>query len=499
MLPASREIPRDVEIPGYSQTPEDDRSNPPQVVPEAIIQLREINWQCPVVRLPPEILAEIFEYACFHGLEIFTNEGWNVRSTRSAIISTCFRWREVGIGASILWTTIATHDIRRDLRPPFKERRRLHPAALLSLELERSQQRPLIIYSHADTADHWERTVYPVNGALPSCRILVVVLSSSIPQLTAKNYLYPPFKDRTLPFLETLSVQWVMGFSNVENVLYLPRAPSLRKLWLDFSAPELHSLDALSISNLTHLAVLGDVEAGSIMRLVHSSPELRILYWIQESRSHGPNTLPVLAKSQSLTQLQDLSVGGPNSFLILRRLDAPNVTRLRISGNAFRSVPLSSYLDELPRFPHLHVLELAAMSTDGETLASYHRVPSQLETLIFEGEPGIPFFDFLLGAHYTHQRLTHVWMWLRSRSWHEIVAAITQVIEARSALQGVVGAKPYHLTIHIYFPKRTSLEWYENLPVSDSTSVRLETQFPELMDWRISCELPFLSRMSKPI
>ncbi|KAK7029366.1 hypothetical protein VNI00_014620 [Paramarasmius palmivorus] len=93
------------------------------------------SWAAPIQNLPPEILMEIFEYACLseeHALTV-TSRGRKIHSPPFTISHVSSRWRRLARDRPHLWTSISIdlYRHRRDVRP------------LLKLFLQNSRNKPL--------------------------------------------------------------------------------------------------------------------------------------------------------------------------------------------------------------------------------------------------------------------------------------------------------------------------------------------------------------------
>ena len=159
------------------------------------------NGQLSVVALPPEVLSDIFVYACSRPSEVDADHSYYdqnleppesdlVRQVRHTIGVTCRRWREVLLSTTLLWSSISIEVALQDNKrheqfgpPSSGEENEFTPGlGMLELELARSGTRPLrfrLFIQHRLEIPIWFFEL--VRDIFPRCRAIYLKIPSPTP------------------------------------------------------------------------------------------------------------------------------------------------------------------------------------------------------------------------------------------------------------------------------------------------------------------------------
>ena len=124
------------------------------------LRYRQSNMFLPIMKLPPEIMSEIFLYACFDPSAPLSvaKLPQKFHKLRHNITSTCYHWRSIVLTTSALWNHILVKcDDTIGPNLPF-----------LKLELARSANRSLrLTFQLESISQHWYPALSTIQEALP--------------------------------------------------------------------------------------------------------------------------------------------------------------------------------------------------------------------------------------------------------------------------------------------------------------------------------------------
>lgn len=314
--------------------------------------------------------------------------GVTLRRTRSAICSTCSRWRSIAIEDQLLWNNIVMAYRRAQYNKP--QLRSPHPS-LIPLELSRAGSRLLSIFLRFYGGSDWTPMSPVIAPALPRCRNLFidVTLGAELGVLSDPT---------NLKKMRALVLKWSgTGSSNMPankpEVIDFTQSKHMHDLWITWAheSRQLMLETPDSFTSITRLHLEG-VSTAIAAQLINSCSNLQILHW--ESPRRNTPDLARLTSIQSLPHLHSLYVDGAVPFASIGELSAPSLTYLKIN----HSIPHTDYVwktrthvfANANRFEGLRMLDIAG-TTPKDTLASFLVTHTKLEALIF---------DFALDAYW---------------------------------------------------------------------------------------------------
>ena len=301
---------------------------------------RHSNSLLSVMKLHPEILSEIFLYACFDSADSESTT-WlspntlprNYRQLRHDISSVCHYWRRVVVTTSALWSHILI------------ETRNTKAWSFIALELERSAKRSLSFsfLSHSRNPERWDVELPAIRDALPRAKsIYIRDLGEAGIVGDLMGALHPPTR---FPHLQFFSAE---VDEEALTVIDLSRATTLEFLHLTGRIV----LSDVSATFLTHVEVCPvDDDQGLDLGLLANASHLK------ELNVSFPSTEPSL--QHNLPTLQRLTCWfGPEAYTA--SLVAPNLTHLTMTP--WDTSPFTS------QFPALESLTLPLFFYDGFAL-----------------------------------------------------------------------------------------------------------------------------------
>ena len=301
------------------------------------------NAQLPVVALPPEILADIFVYACsrphneddypYHYTHLEPPISHIVRRVRHAIGATCRRWREVLLSTTLLWSSISIevalqgHKIRDFYGPPSSDEKYEFTPSLemLEVELARAGTRPLRLGLYVQYQLEMPLELYElIRDAFPRC----VTIYLDFPPLTPFAM---PLEETSveLPLLQSLGIH-LLAQDHTERrrraYTQLSLAPALRDFSTSYSVVPPPLCTEL---RFTRLHLHDEVPFSEAVAIIRLSPQLRQLQWevprLDERIPQEPIHLPLL------DELWFIHSGGDASA-VLSLIFAPQLSTLQLWG-----------------------------------------------------------------------------------------------------------------------------------------------------------------------
>ena len=328
------------------------------------------NARLSAVTLPPEILADIFVYACSRPHNDADNSYYNtqleppishiVRQVRHTIGVTCRRWREVLLSTTLLWSSISVEVALRDNKirdvygPPSsddEEEYELTPSSeMLELELARAGTRPLRLSLYVQHRLEMPFELYElIRDAFPRC----VAIYLDFPPLTPFAM---PLEETSaeLPLLRSLGIHLLAQDPpewRRRACTQLSLAPALRDFATTYSVIPPPFCTELQLNRL-HLH--GEVPFSEAVAIIRLSPQLRQLQWevvVPEHQSipQEPLHFPLLE------ELWFTNAGDePDDSAVLSLIVAPRLSTLQLLSGS-----------ELPKqFPSVRRLIFSATNPD---------------------------------------------------------------------------------------------------------------------------------------
>lgn len=304
---------------------------------------RESNSTLFAVNAPFEILALIFEFACYWDepkIPLPSSDSRGQRfihphDTRQAISITCFQWRQTATRVSSLWNHIMLAEYPRNLRRTGFD--------FLSTEIERSAGRLLFLHIAMDLSivDRFNSFVTSplvatkLGGLNLDCRPLRGAVQPYFVPLSVVSV----FRQGHWPNLRSLRVclsnlyTTNEDFESEANVLDLTRTPSLVDLQLSCDLYVSISLIVVPPSrcSIRHLHILHQIELSSIKCILDAcSHSLEVFIWDSRlgTQEHGHDTITIPA----LPRLHTLRLDGAQALRHIINIHscAPNVTQLHL-------------------------------------------------------------------------------------------------------------------------------------------------------------------------
>lgn len=324
---------------------------------------RVSNAMRPAVSLPLEILSSIFEWTCLTDASSWeedersnddSNAGkhydWNARAVtfrarRRTLYSVCFRWRQVCLATSSLWSTmVVTGPERLNAHVPMDYR-------WLSLEVERARPRAPVLL--AGFQDEWEfkAAAHYLGEVTPDCGLISITLD-----FKTSIFLPPAFLPH--PALHTFVVSVLDAPDDPPPFpLFLPIAPALRTLVLILSQYPLPlGFESWTLESVEHLVLDVDSSLDTISAFVKRCPNvhtLSILDVILPEPDDDLNTpkYPPLA----LPRLRNVRCVPIRTVIrVLCELQMAQIEQLSLSGSG----DLQEALSEGARCSNVHLLDM---------------------------------------------------------------------------------------------------------------------------------------------
>lgn len=239
---------------------------------------RRLNSERPAVTLPPELLSEIFLFACAHKEDAHDHHqflhGEISRWTRHNITSTCLAWRETALAVTSLWNCISivigSRDDYKNDEPdedseiePEDHRLAAHNPYPLQWNLKRAGDRPfkLLIRVVGTLPHHWGPELAALRAALPRSRFLCIVDRKDAGLVSALVTGQPiPF-----PHLKTFIVD----------------SPTTTKIMIDLSlAPQLEIARVHGTPGLAYLVTRNILRLSDIHTSIHRLQRCKRLQWL---------------------------------------------------------------------------------------------------------------------------------------------------------------------------------------------------------------------------
>ena len=287
------------------------------------------NERVPAVALPYEVLAAIFNKACERPPNVTAVYGANIPDTRkwrNAINATCYRWRQVALATSSLWSDILLTAYPRPAVP-----NRL----LIPIELERSNGRTLttravIAYDEEEYEffSHTITTLCPLSSTLD---LLVLAWITPFRLLEGRIPLH------NLRHLQLHLIRRPDVTDDPERI-DLSQANSLHfvslYIELDFIRGGLKPLHLRppETPTISDLDISGDVDPCDVVRFIaRCSPHLHTLRWrCTRYASEFPHEVLDTVPSDSVyfPQLEHLYLAGQFPVKLMQRISAPKLVLL---------------------------------------------------------------------------------------------------------------------------------------------------------------------------
>lgn len=345
-------------------------------------EYRRRNGELPAVQLPSEILGEIFLYACTRpprSGEI--KDVHAVSRTRSRISVTCYRWREVSLGTTALWSYISAEFLTKPFPKSepywYHDHKQQRPAHLiipgvptLCMQLQRAGKRPLDLVVRCNDGNGAEESILlTLAKVLPRCHSIDIDLwawncyHGSL-GATLRN---PPITV-PVPLLHSITFQ-NLPFSSMK----LDQAPQLRRVlsksrYIDITLPS--QLDRLVVVNAEH--------PQEFASLVRRHPTLRVLKWrapVTPVTSRYYQTLPLPLALPALLGFSYLGNStNPSALSLLHSLEAIQLQYLQLN-----------YKDISPKFnqfPTLQCLDIPSCINDSTLIDIIKNIPSLIELIL---------------------------------------------------------------------------------------------------------------------
>lgn len=352
---------------------------------------RKLNSLRPSVRLPSEVLEEIFLGAC-------TAPGR--RQTRSAIAATCHRWREIAITIPWLWSCISLENRRNYDRPTFP------PLELLTLELHRAKSQPLDVLIQFDGANSntWKdlvQEIIPFLSQSRSIQLRSVAKRGRAGTCWSDVILSSGRGPRHFPRLRTL----IWDQQKAVRRLNLSGAPNLRNLALSGNL----SLSNISPHSLTELRIYCSMSGAKKMALetLVRCTSLQTLVWEfspAEITEICRKPLPKL-HFPDLQHLEFCQMGvelGHNNSDASQNEVLQSIVALRVESLRLSILPSVRFERQFPQLKVLHLGDIVKMlpreqETEEGTLTEILSHLSSITHLTLPRPSSVAFLQALIG------------------------------------------------------------------------------------------------------
>lgn len=308
------------------------------------------NWQRPAVRLPSEILSNIFELACLsrpNALALARRNWQDVRNTRSAIHQTCSRWAHMALSTSSLWSTIEL------FFPDHYYRKGCPSPALVLKEVQRASGRPLSLNLRVRSDTVTVESLHPdLSPLLHHCEFLQMAATWS----QGRDLFNAPLMRQVRSLVIDCGFQTP---TRRHNILDVSDSYFLRDLWIRDRGHDRTLISSPTSCNITRLHLEGAVDPTSAINLINSCVRLEALGW---SCSTCPVQFP---KLKVLPHLQQLNLINIFPLSLFKDVAAPNLVRLRLSGH-WKHDDEPHPLKTAPHFPKLRAIEIDIRSDYAE-------------------------------------------------------------------------------------------------------------------------------------
>lgn len=359
--------------------------------------LRLRNLSRPAVKLPPEILAYVFELVCLSDTDSArapnTVGGADLRVARHKILSVCSRWLAVAFSTTSLWYRVSVTDTLAKPQP-------LTPIIAAS---EHAGNRALEIYLRTDS---WVVNRPMVSRMLSQCGALTLVLRGDIERLG----MFQP--GTAMPSLHTLTLAWSARLRGATfDEIDLSHGSSLRSVTIhtltgstygSLRAPQ-SRLRVPANCGIVKLSIMGMVAPEDVIRAINSCPHLETLRWHHTGRISDPQPLPALQCPPSLLHLSLTET----SFPPFQHAELPRLARLDCPGASLK------YL-HVPKLQYLRAGNLFS-NTDFALIqtivpAFLHSHPHLEEVVLGGPRTTTTIIESLGGGRSVFPNLKHVWM-----------------------------------------------------------------------------------------
>lgn len=391
--------------------------------------IRAQNSRLRAVNLPVEILARIFEEACFAfvvpGTRLSVAYGPQLWHIRNAISSTCYCWRQIAHTDSMLWTNI----VNRRWNKQAKER--------VSFEIERSNGRLLTLHI-SDL--HFDIVKDIID--IPRCE--------GIHWKHHHDFGWPAYFDAAsppLPFLRTLAIEFVSCAPATEMEIYLGQHVALERLSIQsYNVPHRYSLRLPVASGIRKLSLCSTINPHDVIHAIRSCPSLETLVW--EHASH--TALVQLPALPPLTNLRELSLRGHLPATYLREIGAPGLIRLQVIPKLDRDEDWTPNIfpdpSQFPNLQHVEFTKLALLSS--RNIAAFLHAHPMLEEVMLQGTLNELLVESL-GAQFTSKnsplpKLKIIWLSTTNRHPPHLLN-IKQLLRSRRQC----GDDTFTLRIHV--------------------------------------------------
>lgn len=314
--------------------------------------LRTENSRQLVVSLPYELLSQIFESACHVVISTRSDPSSVIlastlrRTTQNAILSTCRRWRQVGLATTSLWELVlVTHP--NDLRADESGR------TPMMTGIGRAGTRALSLYVSGTLDTYgWDKTCALLRPHAHRFRQIFVSQESHRRDSELLAELNSP--QAPLP-LQTLVLTWRQSRPLEQEHIDLTWATSLRHLQLNIthSRGPLVTIRPPLVSKLTHIQLGSKIDPSDAIRIISSTKSLQALKW----NFHRDQT-PSLDSIRSQPYLQELSLAGALPTHLLYGLLAPRLHILQITLQDASPPGISHITTQA--FPNLRTLHISS-------------------------------------------------------------------------------------------------------------------------------------------
>lgn len=470
---------------------------------QSLSRTRSANARRPAVALETEVLAQIFETACFDTFSPFELAAptTSLRKTRDSIASTCFRWREVALSASSLWSHIAIDQESNAHHHDEAD----HPARydLICTEYQRAKTRPLALYVASRSALQWRSIKARVPTSLSRSSVLSFSIYDDSP--------FPAsFLSNTvpLPILRTLLLEWNQIKPDSSEILELSHAMALRNLWIVSPGSRGSGALRISLSHMTDLTRLTirfkRVDPQSVMEIINRSPNLESLDWLYYPRAVDGLSFEGLPAPIALCQLRYLSIGAQPVITALKELEAPSLYSLQlltqVSERSVSNAGISDPFYSIAPFPNLGQLHIPQYSVKTTEIIEYIKIHPKLESAVLGQALDADTIDFLATAHETNPYLKEVWIACPKLPYGSGLSPdeLRQLFERRAALSLLpISERPNHIHLHLtnihpYMYSGWGPEYAYLWEGTEMTSFDCAEERSDPWDWRLAVSDAFL-------
>lgn len=333
--------------------------------------LPRLNSSRPVVSLPPELLGEIFNFACLDHPSYRSGTYQTInRRVRFFISATCHSWRDIALRTPLLWRTITTcSNYSGQVYPPL---------SFIKLDLSRASKHPLRIRINTtgDVRPPWKELLEVFRSVSSQCQSICI---SGVDMHAFEEFFLAGPDNKFAPIEFTLLHALVLSgggnhsSGNIAASLDLTLASAFRQLSISyFNIP----LRLPSSNSLTRLELCWNVDFDNEISLIQHCHNLHELKWGNNVHFISTFQMSELAKVDLpyLHHLQYfINPPTPMAQSLLRSLPAPQLRYLTL---------MHCIIPAPNQYPNLEYLCLKPLKD--EILNVLPSVPNVRE-LVFQG------------------------------------------------------------------------------------------------------------------